>query len=98
MAQFHVYRLPDGALIVDLQSDLVETPSRVAAPLIPEDAGPTPLSILEPVFEIDGERVVLHTGEMAAVPASLVSGSVVADLRQADHEIRRALDLLFSGF
>jgi toxin CcdB len=98
VAQFHVYRLPDGVLILDLQSDLVETPSRVAAPLIAEDAGPTPLSILEPVFEIDGERFALHAGEMAAVPASLASGPAVADLRREDYAIRRALDLLFSGF
>ncbi|MGM0583348.1 MAG: CcdB family protein [Pseudomonadota bacterium] len=98
MAQFLVYRLPDGGLVLDLQSDLVDTPSRVAAPLLPEDGGPPPLSRLEPILEIAGRRFALHAGEMAAIPAALVSGQPVADLRAEDYAIRRALDMLFSGF
>lgn len=98
MAQFRAYRLPDGGLVLDLQSDLLDTPSRVAAPLVPEDSGPPPLSRLEPVLEIEGRRFALHTGEMAAIPAALVSGLPAADLRAEDYAIRRALDMVFSGF
>jgi toxin CcdB len=97
-ARFHVHRLPDGRLVMDLQSDLLETPSRVAAPLLPEGEGPTPLSRLEPVLEIEGHCCALHVGEMAAIPARLVAGRPVADLRVEDYAIRRALDMLFSGF
>ncbi len=35
MAQFHVYRVPGDRLVLDLQTDLIETGTRVVAPLIP---------------------------------------------------------------
>lgn len=98
LAQFHVYSLPDGGHVLDLQSDLLQTPSRVAAPPVPEEGGTTPLSRLEPILEIAGRRFALHVGELAAIPAALVSGPAVADLRAEDYAIRRALDMLFSGF
>ena len=47
---------------------------------------------------VEGRRMVLRTLEMASVPAKLVSGQPVADLGGADYEIRRALDMAFSGF
>jgi toxin CcdB len=96
--QFHAYRLRDGRLILDMQSDVIETPTRVVAPLIPERPDLRAISILEPILDIGGERMALHTGEMAAVPAKLVAGPPAADLRDRDYEIRRALDMLFSGF
>jgi toxin CcdB len=96
--QFHAYRLWDGRLILDLQSDVIETPTRVVAPLIPERPDLRAISVLEPILDIEGERMALHTGELAAVPTKLVAGPPVADLRDRDYEIRRALDMLFSGF
>jgi toxin CcdB len=96
--QFHAYRLSDGRLILDLQSDVIATPTRVVAPLVSEHPDLKAISILEPILDIAGERMALHTGELAAVPAKLVSGPSVADLRSRDYEIRRALDMLFSGF
>lgn len=98
MAQFRVYRLPGGPLVLDLQSDLVETGARVVAPLVPLAEGPPPLTRLEPVFDIAGEAVALHVGELAAVPARLLAGAPVADLTAQDDAIRGALDMLFSGF
>ncbi len=98
MAQFHAYRLPGGPLVLDLQSDLVTTLVRVVAPLVPADSIRPNIAHLEPVFAIGDERLALHTGEMAAVPARLVGGEPVADLRGEDYAIRRALDMLFSGF
>ena len=98
MAQFDVYRLPGGPLVVDLQSDLIETGTRVVAPLLPEHADLRAIGRLEPVFEIGGERVALHTGELAAVPAGLVKGPPLKSLLHEDDAIRRALDMLFSGF
>ncbi len=98
MAQFRVYRLPGGPLVLDLQSDLIATPTRVVAPLLPPDGAAPAFTRLEPVFEIGGERLALHTGELAAVPAKLLAGPPVADLSARGYEIRGALDMLFSGF
>lgn len=98
MAQFHVYRLPGGRLALDLQSDLIETGTRVVAPLIAEADGPRAFTRLEPVLEVGGVRHVLHVAEMAAVPAALLKGAPVADLTAEDYRIRGALDMVFSGF
>ncbi len=98
MAQFHVYRVPGDRLVLDLQTDLIETGTRVVAPLIPMASGPKAIGRLEPVFHIDGTAYVLHTAEMAAIPSALLKGEPVADLTASDYEIRGALDMVFSGF
>lgn len=98
MPQFHVYRLPDGMLVVDLQSDLLRTRTRVVAPLLPVTDDLPPLTRLEPVFDIAGVSLALHTGELAAVPGRLLRQDPVADLRPQEDQIRRALDMVFLGF
>ena len=98
MAQFHVYRLAGDRLVLDLQTDLVDTGSRVVAPLILVSAGPEVIGHLEPVFDVHGEDHALHTAEMAAIPTALLRGQPVADLSGSDDEIRDALDMVFSGF
>ena len=98
MAQFQIYRVAGGRLVLDLQTDLIDTGTRVVAPLIHAAAGPKAIGRLEPVFEIEGEPHVLHTAEMAAIPSGLLKGPPVADLSGADYEIRGALDMVFSGF
>lgn len=98
MAQFHVYRVPGDRLVLDLQTDLIETGTRVVAPLILVASGPKAIKRLEPVFDIDGATYVLHTAEMAAVPSALLKGEPVVDLSASDYEIRGALDMVFSGF
>ena len=98
MAQFQVYRVRGGRLVLDLQTDLIDTGSRVVAPLVPASSGPKAIGRLEPVFTIEGSAYVLHTAEMAAVPSSLLKGAPIADLSGSDYEIRGALDMVFSGF
>jgi len=98
MAQFHVYRIAGTRLVLDLQTDLIETGTRVVAPLVPVATGPKAIGRLEPVFEIESAAYVLHTAEMAAIPSALVKGEPVADLTASDYEIRGALDMVFSGF
>ena len=98
MAQFHVYRVAGDRLVLDLQTDLIETGTRVVAPLFPAASGPKAIGRLEPVFQIEGATYVLHTAEMAAVPAVLLKGGAVADLSAFDYELRGALDMVFSGF
>ncbi len=96
--QFAVYRVPGDRLVLDLQSDIPELPTRVVAPLVPHGPSLKAISILEPIFEIGGRAYALHTAEMAAVPAALLRGDPVISLQARDYEIRRALDMLFSGF
>ena len=98
MAQFQVYRVAERRLVLDLQTDLIDTGSRVVAPLIPAASGPKAIGRLEPAFMIDGESHILHTAEMAAIPSALLKGPSVADLSESDYEIRGALDMVFSGF
>jgi toxin CcdB len=98
MAQFQVYRVSGARLVLDLQTDLIDTGSRVVAPLVPASSGPKAISLLEPVLVIEGVPHVLHIAEMAAVPSALLKGPPAADLSGADYEIRGALDMVFSGF
>lgn len=98
MAQFQVYRIANGLLVVDLQTDLIHTGTRVVAPLIPLATGPRPLPRLEPVVTIGDKAYALHIAEMAAVPATALQGPPLADLRAEDYALRRALDMVFSGF
>ena len=98
MAQFDVYRVPGNRLVLDLQTDLITTGTRVVAPLVPAASGPKAIGRLEPVFEIEGAAYVLHTAEMAAIPSAMLKAPPVADLSQFDNEIRGALDMVFSGF
>ncbi len=98
MAQFQVYQVPSGLLVLDLQTDLIDTGSRVVAPLVPAASGPKAIGRLEPTFMIEGTAYVLHVAEMAAVPSALLKGTPVADLSGSDYEIRGALDMVFSGF
>ncbi len=98
MTQFCVYRLPSGALVMDLQSDFMDLATRVVAPLYPLRDDLAPMRRLEPVLEIEGSRYVLHTAEMTAVPASLTKTPPVAAFTQFDYELRAALDMVFSGF
>lgn len=98
MAQYDVYRLPDGRLVVDMQaSSLSALPTRMAAPLVPTDKGPTPLAHLEPVFGVDGVVCALHVGEMAAIPRGVLAGPPVTTLAEDAYRITKAIDFLFTG-
>ena len=59
MAQYKVYRLSDGTLVVDLQTDSLSTTTRLVAPLVPRDASAMPLRGAEPVIGVDGVPHVL---------------------------------------
>lgn len=97
MAQFQVYDIGENRLVLDLQADWVSFGSRVVAPFLPLSQSPSPMKILEPEFSFNGERYVLLTPKLTAVPEALL-GRPIADLSAFDYEIRRALDMVFSGF
>ena len=96
MAQFDLFRLGNGQLVVDLQTDLIGIDaSRIVAPL--RDAGRyAAFPGLTPQVEVDGAMWIVRTQELAAVPGSELRDRVgsLADHRDA---LKRALDILIDG-
>lgn len=96
MAQFDLYRLNGGQLVVDLQTDLIGIDaSRIVAPL--RDAGRyTAFPGLTPTVEVDGSTWIVRVQELAAVSGAELhepAGSL-AEYRAA---LKRALDILIDG-
>ncbi|RKF12727.1 plasmid maintenance protein CcdB [Roseovarius spongiae] len=96
MAQFDLYRLDGGQLVVDLQTDLIGIEaSRIVAPLR-EAGGYAAFPGLTPAVEIGGTRWIVRVQELAAVPGAELrerAGSL-AEHRDA---LKRALDILIDG-
>ena len=95
-----VYRLPNGVLVVDVQSDLLNPAStRVVVPLIAatdlEGAQPGRLT---PSFEIEGRTVMLLPLQMAAVPLRELGSKPLRTLTEHEaYAVRGALGVLFEG-
>lgn len=99
MARFDVFENKGGAgYLLDIQSDLLSgLNTRVVVPLLPKCSAPFPAQRLNPVFNIEGQEVVMTTQYMAAVPeGELRSG--VSSLAEQQDEILAAMDMLFLGF
>lgn len=99
MARFDIFENKDGAgYLLDVQSDLLsDLNTRVVVPLLPKSSAPSPAQKLNPVFNIEGQEVVMATQYMAAVPeGELRSGA--GSLAEQQGEISAALDMLFLGF
>jgi len=96
VAQFDVFRLQSGTLVVDLQTDLIGIEaSRIVAPL--REAGRyTAFPGLTPKVEIDGKAWIVRVQELAAVPGSELS-AVVSRLAAERDALKRALDILIDG-
>jgi len=99
MAQFMVYRNPDGAAyLLNVQADVNDHFStRVVIPLFLVDEISEFARTLNPVFEVEGNRVVMMTQGLAAVPSLLLKQPIMS-LENKRTEIVAALDLLFQGF
>ena len=101
MPQFDVYRLPrDFAPFthaVNMQSDLVlGLPTRVCLPLAPLRQTHPPATRLNPVVEIDGEKLRVMTQHVEAIPAELLKRPV-ASLAPQRFSLTSAVDFLFQG-
>lgn len=97
MAQFDVYRLSDGLLVVDLQTDLIGLDAtRIVAPLRAEGRYAS-FPGLTPSVEIDGARWIVRLPQLASVPAGELRTRVgsLGDMRDA---LKRGLDILIDGF
>lgn len=98
MAQFGVYRLPDDSLVLDCQSDFIDhVGTRLVVPLVSPDGMPSALPSLHPCFDIDGELLMMATHLAGAVHSRLLNRPVVK-LYQHEDAIKRALDVLLTGF
>jgi len=104
MAQFDVYRNAHPAsrarvpYLLDVQSDLLDTlATRVVVPLCkPEVLRGKLAERLNPVFEIEGRKMVLLTPELAGVSRKSL-GEKIANLANRRDSIIAALDLVITG-
>jgi len=104
MAQFDVYRNSNPATraripyLLDVQSDLLEPlATRVVVPLCkPDLLKGKAADRLNPVFEIEGKRLMMLTPELAGVPAKIL-GERIDNLSSQRNAIIAALDLVFTG-
>ena len=96
MAQFDVYRLKSGQLVVDLQTDLIGIDaSRLVAPL--RDARRyTAFPGLTPSVEMAGEAWIVRTQELAAIPGVELTDPIGSLAAHRDG-LKRALDILIDG-
>ena len=96
MAQFDLFRLADGLLVVDLQTDLIGIEaSRIVVPLrqagrFAAFPGPTP------EVDADGGRWIVRVQELAAVPGAELRNRVGSLAAHRD-SLKRALDILIDG-
>ncbi len=104
MQQLAVYRNSNAATsewapyLCILQHDILDgLDTRVVAPLVRLEAFGRPISVLNPVFSIEGNEVVLSTAELAGVSTAAL-GPYVTSLSEKRDEVIAALDLLFTGF
>lgn len=96
MAQFDLFRLRGGQLVVDLQTDLIGIEaSRIVAPL--REAGRyAAFPGLTPVVEVEGEAWVVRIQELAAVPGVELHDAI-GSLGEHRDALKRALDILIDG-
>lgn len=97
MAQFDVFRVPDGTLLLDCQSEAMEyLETRLVAPLIALADAPPRRPHLNPIFDLNGQTYVMLTQFAAAVSSGELRVRV-AHLDRHRFEIIGAFDMLLTG-
>jgi len=96
-AQFDLYRMPGGGIVVVLQSDLLdELQTRVVAPLIPASSVKRVIQSLNPGVVL-GETAYLVMPQLAATLTFSEMGEKVGSLTAMQDAIVWAIDALLSG-
>lgn len=96
MAQFDLYRLNGGQLVVDLQTDLIGIDaSRIVAPLR-EVGRYAAFPGLTPTVEHNGSTWIVRVQELAAVSGAELRDRV-GSLAVHRDALKRALDILIDG-
>jgi toxin CcdB len=98
MARFDIYRMSDRAgYLLDCQADVLSSlTTRFVIPLMPAVGLPR-ADRLNPVFQIEGQRVVMATQLASSVPARLL-GSPIQSLAEEQPAIMNAIDMLLTGY
>jgi toxin CcdB len=96
MAQFDLFRLKSGQLVVDLQTDLIGIEaSRIVAPL--RAAGRyAAFPGLTPIVDFEGASWIVRVQELAAVPGEELRDKV-GSLTDHRDTLKRALNILIDG-
>ena len=99
MPKYDVFPNPSGdGYLLDVQTDLLsDLNTRVVVPLLPKSKAPKPATRLNPVFEINGQAVVMVTQFLAAVPVGALK-SQITNLNDEFEQITGAIDMLMQGF
>ncbi len=98
MAQFDVFRLAGGRLVVDCQADLLsDLNTRLVIPLQPLAEGGQISERLNPILTIDDQGLVLKTHLAASIDAQLL-GKAVSSVASQEYAVKSAIDMLLSGF
>lgn len=99
MAKLDVYRQRGGGpLVLDCQADLLNgLNTRLVVPLMPLNDAPAPAARLNPVFEVQGQSLMMATQFAAAIPVRELSERIASLVNEQD-AIANALDMLISGF
>ena len=98
MAQFDVYQLADGELVLDVQTDLLGSfDSRVVVPLMAPSEAPIRHRVLNPEVMVGGRPLILVTQFMIAVDRSELRVRV-DNLDRYYDRIKSAYDMMFNGF
>ena len=66
-------------------------------PLVPLSRVELPISRLNPVFDIEGLKLVLSTLEIAGISSSFLGGDIVMSLASRRDDIIAAVDFLVTG-
>jgi toxin CcdB len=104
MAQFDVYENKSKStkhmfpLLVDIQHDVIsEIATRIVLPLArPEYFSRERMTVLTPTVKYDGEKLILLTPQIAAMPAKKLQ-EPIGTMEHFRDEIIAALDLAISG-
>ena len=70
--------------------------TRLVVPLVDPLLVPAPLQRLHPVFEVDGNRLLMATHFAGAIPVRDL-GPIVGSLSDQSYTIMNALDFLLTG-
>lgn len=97
MARFDVHPHSGDGFLLDCQADLLShLGTRLVVPLLPLRGAKT-ASRLHPVFEVEGEDMIMVTHLAAAISLRQL-GKPIASLADQQAEIVGALDMLITGF
>lgn len=104
MARFDIYAHPDARArattpyLMDIQNNRISRlGTRVVLPLRSATNFLQPMGDLNPVFEVEGMRVVLDTAALAAFPTIELKKPVL-NLQNQSQAIVAALDVLFGAY